>query len=231
LIDEKRRTSPTSSTQVSAVTGPTAGMVMSRSTRPTRSGSRPSDRSKALSVFPRRTALSRHIRSRTARRPAPLPFRRVLRSARTLGIGLAHCAGPGEDFPAGSDSGRSLFPPFLPRQSPGKHFPAAVSVAPPGHVSGIVCWCRAHPASRVHSLVARGTRTATTFFPSPSSTAPTGRMTSVGGAQSAEIRFPHTLSPSTRDSPNIPEARIAFSRWSSQQPGTRPDGRTTQSGL
>jgi hypothetical protein len=79
--------------------------------------------------------------------------------------------------------------------------------------------------------VARGTRTASTFLPSSGSTAPTRRMTSVGGAQSAEIRFPHTLSPSTRDSPNIPEARIALNRWASLQPGTRPDGRTTQSGL
>src|SRR5438445_10517994 len=33
LIDEKRFTSPTSSTQVNAVIGPTAGMVISRCTR------------------------------------------------------------------------------------------------------------------------------------------------------------------------------------------------------
>src|SRR5260370_21807097 len=40
LIEENRCTSPTSSAQVSAVIGPTAGMVMSRSTRSTSKESR-----------------------------------------------------------------------------------------------------------------------------------------------------------------------------------------------
>src|SRR5260221_8529803 len=62
LIEENRCTSPTSSAQVSAVIGPTAGMVMSRSTRSTSKESRCSDRTSALSVFPRRTTVSRHSR-------------------------------------------------------------------------------------------------------------------------------------------------------------------------
>src|SRR5437773_12576588 len=60
LIEENRCTSPTSSAQVSAVIGPTAGMVMSRSTRSTSKESRCNDRTSALSVFPRRTTVSRH---------------------------------------------------------------------------------------------------------------------------------------------------------------------------
>src|SRR5258707_1668067 len=63
LIEENRCTSPTSSAQVNAVIGPTAGMVMSRSTRSTSKESRSSDRTSALSVFPRRTTVSRHSRN------------------------------------------------------------------------------------------------------------------------------------------------------------------------
>src|SRR5258708_20366738 len=63
LIEENRCTSPTSSAQVSAVIGPTAGMVISRSTRSTSKESRSSDRTSALSVFPRRTTVSRLSRN------------------------------------------------------------------------------------------------------------------------------------------------------------------------
>src|SRR5450755_3833797 len=63
LIDENRCTSPTSSAQVSAVIGPTAGMVISRSTRSTNSESRSKERTKALSVFPKRTTVSRQSRN------------------------------------------------------------------------------------------------------------------------------------------------------------------------
>src|SRR5258706_6751945 len=48
LIEENRCTSPTSSAQVSAVIGPTAGMVMSRSTRSTSKESRCNDRTSAF---------------------------------------------------------------------------------------------------------------------------------------------------------------------------------------
>src|SRR5216684_2664179 len=80
LIDEKRFTSPTSSTQVNAVIGPTAGMVISRCTRSANSESRWSDRSRADSVFCRRTRVSRYSRSSglspslTARRQASLAW-------------------------------------------------------------------------------------------------------------------------------------------------------------
>src|ERR1700741_1809806 len=67
LIEEKRLTSPTSSAQVSAVIGPPAGMVMSRATRFTRKGSRASDRTKALSIFCRRTSVSRQSCSKGRR--------------------------------------------------------------------------------------------------------------------------------------------------------------------
>ena len=80
-----------------------------------------------------------------------------------------------KDFPAGTDSGRSLLPPFLPRQSPWHHFLAPVSIAPPGHVSRRVCWRRGHPASCVPPTVARGTRAAATFSPAAGSTAPARR--------------------------------------------------------
>src|SRR6266852_4252027 len=63
LIEEKRCTSPTSSTQVNAVIGPTAGMVINRSTRSISNESRSSDRTSALSVLCRRTTVSRHNRS------------------------------------------------------------------------------------------------------------------------------------------------------------------------
>src|SRR5215467_12384454 len=69
LIDEKRFTSSTSSTQVKAVIGPTAGMVMSRSRRSANSESRWSDRTRADSVFCRRTSVSRQSRS-SGRRPS-----------------------------------------------------------------------------------------------------------------------------------------------------------------
>src|SRR6266849_6742962 len=59
LIDENRCTSPTSSAQVSAVIGPTAGMVINRSTRSTSKESPCSDRTSALSVLPSRTTVSR----------------------------------------------------------------------------------------------------------------------------------------------------------------------------
>src|SRR5450755_4776168 len=51
LIEEKRCTSPTSSAQVSAVIGPTAGMVINRSTRSISNESVSSERTKAISVF------------------------------------------------------------------------------------------------------------------------------------------------------------------------------------
>src|SRR5882724_10074513 len=63
LIEENRCTSPTSSAQVSAVIGPTAGIVISRSTRSVGDESRSSDRTSALSVFCRRTTVSRHNRN------------------------------------------------------------------------------------------------------------------------------------------------------------------------
>jgi hypothetical protein len=50
LIEENRCTSPISSAQVNAVIGPTAGMVISRSTRSTSKESRSSVRTSALSV-------------------------------------------------------------------------------------------------------------------------------------------------------------------------------------
>src|SRR5258707_5760031 len=55
LIEEKRCTSPTSSAQVNAVIGPTAGMVINRSTRSIGNESRSSDSTMALSVFCKRT--------------------------------------------------------------------------------------------------------------------------------------------------------------------------------
>src|SRR5882757_3294307 len=63
LIEEKRCTSPTSSAPVSAVIGPTAGIVINRSTRSISNESRSSERTMALSVFCRRTTVSRHSRS------------------------------------------------------------------------------------------------------------------------------------------------------------------------
>src|SRR4029450_4507990 len=46
------------------------------------------------------------------RRPPLLPFRRVLRGPRTLGIGVAHGGRAGKDVPPGTDSGRGWFSPF-----------------------------------------------------------------------------------------------------------------------
>src|SRR4029077_12533716 len=63
LIEDNRCTSPTSSAQVSAVIGPTAGIVINRSTRSTNNESRSRERTRALSVFPSRTTVSRHSRS------------------------------------------------------------------------------------------------------------------------------------------------------------------------
>jgi hypothetical protein len=54
---------PTSRAQVSAVIGPTTGMVISCCTRSTKRASRSSERTLALSVFCKRTTVSRHSRS------------------------------------------------------------------------------------------------------------------------------------------------------------------------
>ena len=94
LIDEKRRTSPTSSAQVSARIGPTAGIVMSRSIRSRSLGSRSSERNKALSVLPKRTTVSWHIRSKDAvprRYPGWWP---TAPGSTRLGVASVCCSSP-----------------------------------------------------------------------------------------------------------------------------------------
>lgn len=64
IVEGNRFTSPCSSTQVNAVIGPTAGMLISRFTRSVNSGSRFSDLTSAASVLRSRTMFSRLSRSR-----------------------------------------------------------------------------------------------------------------------------------------------------------------------
>ena len=60
LMERKRDVSPSSSTQVRAVIGPTPGTVLKRLSRSVSKGSRSSDFRSALSIWIERSMCSRH---------------------------------------------------------------------------------------------------------------------------------------------------------------------------
>ena len=106
------------------------------------------------------------------RRPTLLPFRRVLRGARTLGIHVARGARAGQNLSARTDPGRSFVPPFSARQLRRNHFAAAISVAPPRRLPRSLCRSRGRPASSDDPPVARRPRNAVTLSPTAPSAAP-----------------------------------------------------------
>jgi len=73
---------------------------------------------------------------RLMRRPALLPFRRVLRSPRTLGIGVAWGGRTGKGISSGAYSGRCFVPPFSARQLRRNHFAVTIGLEAPGWISG-----------------------------------------------------------------------------------------------
>ena len=112
---------------------------------------------------------------RIARRPALLPFRRILRSSRTVGIGVARGARAGKDVSARADSGRCLFPPFSARELRRNHFAVAIGLAPSGRISGDLRRYRCHAASRSCPPMARSPRIGPAVFPTASPPGPTRR--------------------------------------------------------
>ena len=109
---------------------------------------------------------------RLTRRPALLPFRRVLQSPRTLGVCVTRGARAGKDVSARADSDRCCFPSFSARQLRRNHFVAAICVAPSGRLPRSLCRSRGRPASSDNPPVARRPRNAVTLPPAaPSASA------------------------------------------------------------
>src|SRR5215470_18058523 len=113
---------------------------------------------------------------RLARGLVLLPFRSVLRGARTLGIGMARGTRAGEDVSAGADSGRCRFPPFSAWQLRRNHFAAAIGLAPSGRISGNLRRHRCRASPHIDPPVARGPRNGPAVSPTASSAAPTRLM-------------------------------------------------------
>ena len=107
------------------------------------------------------------------RRPALLPFRRVLRGPRTLGIGVAHGGRAGKDVPPGTDSGRRCFSPFSAWQLCRNHFAVAIGVAPAGWICAGFCRHRRRAALHDNPPMARSPRNGLTVSPTASAPAPT----------------------------------------------------------
>jgi len=113
---------------------------------------------------------------RLARGHVLLPFRRVLRGARTLGIGVARGTRAGEDVSAGADSDRCRFPPFSAWQLRRNHFAAAIGLAPSGRISENLGRHRCRASPHIDPPVARGPRNGPAVPPTASSVAPTRLM-------------------------------------------------------
>ena len=113
---------------------------------------------------------------RLARGLVLLPFPRLLRGARTLGIGVARGTRAGEDVSAGADSDRCRFPPFSAWQLRRNHFAAAIGLAPSGRISGNLRRHRCRASPHIDPPVARGPRNGPAVSPTASSAAPTRLM-------------------------------------------------------
>src|SRR5262249_26827056 len=110
---------------------------------------------------------------RITRRPALLPFWRVLRGPRTLGIGVAHGGRAGKDLSPGTDSGRRCFSPFSAWQLRRNHFFVAIGVARAGWICAKFCKHRRRAALHDNPPVARTPRNGLAVSPTASAPPPT----------------------------------------------------------